>query len=92
LEGPSAQADTVAEIILRVRPDILLLQKFDRDPAHRALTAFARRLNVGVAGLEGLDYPFLYQGPVNAGIPSAQRIRPRAQRAVLFERVQVLRT
>jgi hypothetical protein len=70
LEGPSAQADTVAEIILRVRPDFLLLQKFDRDPAHRALTAFAGRLKAGVAGLEGLDYPFLYQGPVNAGIPS----------------------
>lgn len=70
MEGPSAQIDAVAEIVLRVRPDILLLQKFDRDPAHRALTAFAGRLKAGVAGLEGLDYPFLYQGPVNTGIPS----------------------
>ena len=66
----SAQIDAVAEIILRVRPDILLLIKFDRDPAHRALTGFAERLRAGVAGLEGLDYPFLYQGPVNTGLPS----------------------
>jgi hypothetical protein len=60
MAGGSAQIDSqinmVAEIILRVRPDILLLTKFDRDPAHRALTGFAERLRAGVAGLEGLDY------------------------------------
>lgn len=66
----SPQIDTVAEIVLRVRPDILVLQKFDRDPAHRALTDFAERLRAGIAGLQGLDYPFLYQGPVNTGVPS----------------------
>lgn len=70
MAGGSAQIDAVAEIILRVRPDILLLNKFDRDPAHRALTGFAERLRAGVAGLDGLDYSFLYQGPVNTGIPS----------------------
>jgi hypothetical protein len=70
MAGGSAQIDAVAEIILRVRPDILLLNKFDRDPAHRALTGFAERLRAGVAGLAGLDYPFLYQGPVNTGLPS----------------------
>ena len=64
------QIDAVAEIILLVRPDILLLIKFDRDPEHRALTGFAERLRAGLAGLEGLDYPFLYQGPVNTGLPS----------------------
>jgi hypothetical protein len=66
----SAQIEAVAEIILHVRPDILLLNKFDRDPAHRALTGFTERLRAGVAGVEGLDYPFLYQGPVNTGLPS----------------------
>lgn len=66
----SAQIDAVAEIILQVRPDILVLQKFDRDPAHRALTLFAERLGAGVEGVAGLDYPFLYQGPVNSGVPS----------------------
>jgi len=66
----SPQIDAVAEIILRVRPDILVLQKFDRDPAHRALTLFAERLGRGIDDVAGLDYPFLYQGPVNAGLPS----------------------
>lgn len=70
IEQGGAQIDAVAEIILRVRPDILLLQKFDRDPAHRALAGFAERLKAGLAGLPGLDYPFLYQGPVNTGLPS----------------------
>jgi endonuclease/exonuclease/phosphatase family metal-dependent hydrolase len=70
MEIGSRQIDAVAEILLRVRPDILVLQKFDRDPAHRALTGFAERLREGIEGLEGLDYPFLYQGPVNSGLPS----------------------
>ena len=54
MAGGSAQIDAVAEIILRVRPDILLLNKFDRDPAHRALKGFVERLRAGVAGQEGL--------------------------------------
>ena len=65
----------MTEIILRVRPDILVLQKFDRDPARRALTEFADRLRTGIpspqpAPLPGIDYGFLYQGPVNTGLPS----------------------
>lgn len=70
VEAGSPQVDAIAEIVLRVRPDILLLIKFDRDPAHRALTAFAARLRAGTAGLGGLEFPFLFQGPVNAGLPS----------------------
>jgi hypothetical protein len=69
-KGGGGQIDAVAEIILRVRSDILLLNKFDRDPAHRSLTGFAEMLRAGMAGLEGLDFPFLYQGPVNTGLPS----------------------
>lgn len=70
IEKGSAQVEAVAEIILRVRPDILLLNEFDRDPGHRALARFAERLAAGTAGLAGLEYPFLYQGPVNTGVPS----------------------
>jgi len=72
IEQGSAQIDAIAEIILRVRPDILLLNELDRDPAHRALVLFAERLRVGVAGLPGLDYPFLLQEPVNTGVPSGR--------------------
>ena len=70
MSDKGGQIDAVAEIILRVRPDVLLLKKFGRDPEHRALTGFAERLRAGVVGLPGLDYSFLYQGPVNSGIPS----------------------
>ena len=70
MEKGSAQIDAIAEIVLRVRPDILLVTKFDRDPEGRALAAFAGRLRAGIGGVAGLDYPHLYQGPVNAGVPS----------------------
>jgi hypothetical protein len=70
MQEGSARIDAVAEIILRVRPDILLINELDRDPAHRALVLFAERLRGGTAGLAGLDFPFLHQGPVNTGVPS----------------------
>ncbi len=70
----SAQVEAVAEIVLRVRPDILVLFEFDRDPAHLALSRFAELLRAGKGNgtgqAPGLDYPFLYQGPVNSGVPS----------------------
>ena len=68
----SAQIDAIVEIVLRVRPDVLLLTKFDRDPEGRALAAFAGRLGAGLGGLAGLDFPHLYQGPVNSGVPSGR--------------------
>jgi hypothetical protein len=65
-----AQVMAVAEIVLRVRPDVLLIQEIDRDPGGRALAAFAGLLAEGVAGLDGIDYPHRFQGRVNAGEPS----------------------
>src|SRR5690625_181615 len=53
----NAQVLAIAEIILRTRPDILLLTKFDHDPEGVALAHFAELLSDGVAGLSGLDYP-----------------------------------
>jgi len=70
MQEGSAQIDAVAEIVLRVRPDILLINELDRDPAHRAPVLFAERLRADIAGLDGLDYPFLHQGPANTGLPS----------------------
>ncbi|MDT8343250.1 MAG: endonuclease/exonuclease/phosphatase family protein [Thermohalobaculum sp.] len=64
------QVLAVAEIVLRVRPDVILLQEFDRDPAGRALAAFAALLADGVAGQPGAGYPHRHQGPVNTGEPS----------------------
>ncbi|MBK0399999.1 endonuclease/exonuclease/phosphatase family protein [Limibaculum sp. M0105] len=74
LERDVAKRDTqvraVAEVVLRVRPDVLVLQEFDRDPEGRALDAFARLLAEGLGDLPGLDYPFRFQGRVNSGEPS----------------------
>ena len=62
----------VAEIVLRVRPDILLLNEMDRDAEGRALAAFQALLAEGVAGLPGLDYVAAFAGPSNTGLPSGR--------------------
>ena len=53
-----------------MRPDILVIQEFDRDAEGRALDAFTALLAEGVADLDGLLYPHRHQGRVNAGEPS----------------------
>ncbi|MEM8790018.1 MAG: endonuclease/exonuclease/phosphatase family protein [Pseudomonadota bacterium] len=68
--GKDPQPKTVAEIILRTAPDILILNEFDYDPLQRALTSFAGLLAGGVAGLPGVDYPHRYHPAVNTGVPS----------------------
>lgn len=70
LSGDDAQVAVAAEIILRVRPDILLLLGFDHDAENRALGAFRALLRQGVAQAEGLDFPHAYSPPQNAGLPS----------------------
>jgi hypothetical protein len=62
-----ADAERVAAIVKAVRPDILLITKFDHDPRGRALKVFRDLLR---AGKDGIDYPHLFAGPVNAGVPS----------------------
>jgi hypothetical protein len=66
----SPQIDAVAEIILRVRPDILVLNKFDRDPARRALVGFAERLRAGPgrARRAGLPFPLSGTGQYRSAI------------------------
>lgn len=64
-----AQAEAVAEIILRVRPDILLINELDADPEGRALAGFVELLAKGAGGQEGIDYQ-AWQGPQNIGEPS----------------------
>lgn len=65
-----AQVLAIAEIILRTRPDILLLTKFDHDPDGIALDRFAELLAEGVAELPGLAYPHRFAAEPNTGIPS----------------------
>jgi len=61
------QIANVVEIILHLRPDILLVNELDADPEGRALALFQARLAEGAAGLPGLDMPHSFQGPQNIG-------------------------
>ena len=65
----NAQAATVAEIIQRVRPDVLLINEFDFDP--QALVLFQDNyLSVPHNGAQPINYPHRYIAPSNTGIPS----------------------
>lgn len=71
LEATDLQASQVAAILQRVRPDIVLINEFDYDLAHRAADLFQQRyLGVSQAGDAPLDYPFRFLAPVNTGEPS----------------------
>ncbi|TYO90544.1 endonuclease/exonuclease/phosphatase family protein [Oceanicella actignis] len=69
-QGRDPQPRAVAEIIRRVRPDILLINELDHDPEGLALRALADVLRRPADGLPGVDYPHLFSAPVNAGEPS----------------------
>ena len=66
------QISNIAEIIQRVRPDILLLNEFDyhADPARGVKPFLERYLQQARAGVDAIDYPYFYQGPVNTGVDS----------------------
>jgi hypothetical protein len=67
----NAQAATVAEIIQRTRPDVLLINEFDFDADGRALRLFQDNyLSVGQNGADPLVYPYRFSAPSNTGIPS----------------------
>lgn len=66
-----AQARKVAEIIQRVRPDIILINEFDYDDRGLALNRFNDNyLSVGQNGQAPLSYPHRYAAPSNTGITS----------------------
>ncbi|GAA1349834.1 endonuclease/exonuclease/phosphatase family protein [Falsarthrobacter nasiphocae] len=67
----NAQARAVADVIQSARPDIVLVNEFDYDSAHRSASLFrANYLNVGHGGHAPIDYPYMYTAPVNTGMPS----------------------
>ncbi|HZY27051.1 MAG TPA: endonuclease/exonuclease/phosphatase family protein [Jiangellaceae bacterium] len=65
----NAQAATVAEIIQRVRPEVLLINEFDFDPTAADLFR-TNYLEVSHNGAEPIRYDHLYIAPSNTGIPS----------------------
>ncbi|GGI81519.1 endonuclease [Saccharopolyspora subtropica] len=65
------QARQVAEVVQRVRPDVLVLNEFDYDRTGGAVGAFlANYLAIGQNGAAPIDYPYAYTAPVNTGVPS----------------------
>ncbi len=65
------QARAVAEVIQRVRPDVVLVNEFDHDAEGRAAALFhLNYLAVPQQGTEPILYPHRYSGPVNTGVPS----------------------
>jgi Endonuclease/Exonuclease/phosphatase family len=67
----NAQARTVAEIIQRARPEVILINEFDFDSGNVALRLFQDNyLSVSQNGASPILYPYRYTAPSNTGIPS----------------------
>ncbi len=73
LGGPGdGQAEIIAEIIQRVRPDVLLINEFDYDAGNVALDGFQTHyLSVAQApDVDPIEYPYRFAAPSNTGIHS----------------------
>jgi hypothetical protein len=67
----SAQPDTIAEIIQRTRPEVVLINEFDYDDGDVALDAFQTNyLSVPHGSAAPIVYPYSYTAPSNTGIYS----------------------
>jgi hypothetical protein len=70
------QADTVAEIIQRTRPDVLLINEFDFDDEGPGGSSLAGRLfqdnylSVPHGSADPIEYPYRFIASSNTGIPS----------------------
>ena len=65
----SAQPDTIAEIIQRVRPDVLLINEFDFDAGGVAAFLFQDNfLSMPHGDADPIVYPYHYVAPSNTGI------------------------
>jgi endonuclease/exonuclease/phosphatase family protein len=71
--GDNDQVQRVAEVIQRVRPDILLVNEFDYDAAGRAAELFRTKyLAVAQTGCQPIQFPYHFTAPVNTGRPTDQ--------------------
>jgi endonuclease/exonuclease/phosphatase family metal-dependent hydrolase len=67
--GEDPQAREVAEVVQRVRPDVLLVNEFDYAP--EAVDGFRDNyLEVGQHGAAPIEYPYAFIAPSNTGVPS----------------------
>ena len=69
--GKAVQIRKIAEVIQRVRPDVVLINEIDHDGDHKSVELFREKyLSVSQQGQESIAYPFVYVGPVNTGVES----------------------
>lgn len=69
--GANAQARTVAEIIQRANPDVVLLNEFDYVEGGLAVDLFRDNyLEVSQNGAAAVEYPYAFVAPSNTGVPS----------------------
>ena len=69
--GANAQARTVAEVIQRANPDVVLLNEFDYVEDQVAVDLFRENyLEVGQNGAPAVEYSYVFVAPSNTGIPS----------------------
>jgi Endonuclease/Exonuclease/phosphatase family len=67
----SAQPATIAEIIQRNQPEVLLINEFDFDEGAVAARLFQQNyLSVSQHGADPINYPYRFVAPSNTGIPS----------------------
>ncbi len=69
--GDSPQARRVAEVLRRVRPDVVLLNEFDFDSDGKAIEAFQKNyLEKGPTDAPPLRLTYRFLAEVNTGVPS----------------------
>lgn len=68
--GTNPQLRKAAEIVQRVRPDVLLVNEIDSNDGDTARLFMQRYLAVGQGGQQGLTFPHIFTAPVNTGVPS----------------------
>jgi hypothetical protein len=66
--GADAQINNVAEIIQRVRPEVLLINEFDYNGSTNVELLIHNYLKVSQHGQEPIDYPYYFVAPSNTGI------------------------
>jgi endonuclease/exonuclease/phosphatase family metal-dependent hydrolase len=70
--GANVQLRKAAEIVQRIRPDVLLVNEIDFDAERRQVPRklLDCYLKVGQEGQRPIDYPHVYFEPVNTGVPT----------------------
>lgn len=72
-DGNSERPKKIAEIIQRVRPDVILLNEFDYDSAGKGIEGFQKNyLAISQNGNPPIHYRFSYSAAVNTGVDSKQ--------------------